>query len=132
MRLAEERFYNQYPCSIITAKGQPDVGTRLFLKNVLRAMHMTMQAVLLLPGLQCVQALKLPVLALMDGPVWTEDSFSVHVWLQKCELQTRWFTYLCEIQSMLMRCLPSQMSYDSLNPTTPDIKWLGVRPSDLA
>eukprot|EP01050_Picozoa_sp_SAG11_P015096 SAG11_NODE_1923_length_4060_cov_4.514012_4_plen_64_part_00 len=23
------------------------------------------------------------------------------------------------------------MSYDSLNLTTPDIKWLGVRPSDL-
>ena len=24
------------------------------------------------------------------------------------------------------------MSYDSANLTTPDIKWLGVRPSDLA
>jgi len=23
------------------------------------------------------------------------------------------------------------MSYDSINLTTPDIKWLGVRPSDL-
>ena len=34
MRLAEDRFYNSYPCIIITGKGQPDVATRLFLKRV--------------------------------------------------------------------------------------------------
>jgi len=34
MRLAEDRFYNTYPCIIITAKGQPDVATRLFLRKV--------------------------------------------------------------------------------------------------
>lgn len=34
MRLSEDRFYNTYPCVIITAKGQPDVATRLFLKRV--------------------------------------------------------------------------------------------------
>ena len=28
MRLAEDRFYNAYPCIIITAKGQPDVASR--------------------------------------------------------------------------------------------------------
>lgn len=28
MRLAEDRFYNSYPCIIVTAKGQPDVATR--------------------------------------------------------------------------------------------------------
>lgn len=28
MRLAEDRFYNHYPCIIITAKGQPDVASR--------------------------------------------------------------------------------------------------------
>jgi meiotic recombination protein SPO11 len=28
MRLAEDRFYNDYPAIIITAKGQPDVATR--------------------------------------------------------------------------------------------------------
>jgi DNA topoisomerase VI subunit A len=33
MRLAEDRFYNTYPCVIITAKGQPDVASRLFLKK---------------------------------------------------------------------------------------------------
>ena len=31
MRLAEDRFYNRYPCIVITAKGQPDVATRMFL-----------------------------------------------------------------------------------------------------
>lgn len=28
MRLAEDRFYNTYPCIIMTAKGQPDVASR--------------------------------------------------------------------------------------------------------
>ena len=28
MRLAEDRFYNKFPCVIVTAKGQPDVATR--------------------------------------------------------------------------------------------------------
>ena len=34
MRLAEDRFYKDYPCIVITGKGQPDVATRLFLKRV--------------------------------------------------------------------------------------------------
>ena len=33
MRLAEDRFYNTYPCVIISGKGQPDVATRLFLNK---------------------------------------------------------------------------------------------------
>ena len=37
MRLAEDRFYNQFPCVIISGKGQPDVATRLFLNKVRRA-----------------------------------------------------------------------------------------------
>lgn len=28
------RFYNDYPCVIISGKGQPDVATRLFLNKV--------------------------------------------------------------------------------------------------
>lgn len=48
MRLAEDRFYNDYPCVILTAKGQPDVATRLFLRK--------------LKG-----QLKVPVLALVDS-----------------------------------------------------------------
>jgi len=88
MRLAEDRFYNTYPCVIITAKGQPDVGTRLFLKKV-------------------VDALNIPVLALMDSDPYGLKILSVYTQGSK------------------------NMSYDSLNLTTPDIKWLGIRPSDL-
>ncbi len=37
MRLAEDRFYNTYPCVIMTGKGQPDVATRIFLNKVRRS-----------------------------------------------------------------------------------------------
>jgi meiotic recombination protein SPO11 len=88
MRLAEDRFYNTYPCIILTAKGQPDVATRLFLKKL-------------------KSTLKIPVLALVDSD-----------------------PYGLKILSVYMKG-SMNMSYDSMNLTTPDIKWLGVRPSDL-
>jgi len=88
MRLAEDRFYNQYPCIIITAKGQPDVATRLFLKRV-------------------KEQLQLPVLGLVDSDPYGLKILSVYMSGSK------------------------NMSYDSASLTTPDIKWLGVRPSDL-
>ncbi|KAL1342344.1 hypothetical protein AAHE18_09G150900 [Arachis hypogaea] len=88
MRLAEDRFYSRFPCIIVTAKGQPDVATRLFLKK------MKME-------------LKLPVLALVDSDPYGLKILSVY------------------------GCGSKNMSYDSANLTTPDIKWLGVRPSDL-
>mmetsp|Transcript_23331 Transcript_23331/g.73006 ORF Transcript_23331/g.73006 Transcript_23331/m.73006 type:complete len:421 (+) Transcript_23331:222-1484(+) len=88
MRLAEDRFYNKYPCIIITAKGQPDVATRLFLRKV-------------------KMALQIPVLGLVDSDPYGLKILSVYMSGSK------------------------NMSYDSYNLTTPDIKWLGVRPSDL-
>uniref|UniRef100_A0A383VRC0 DNA topoisomerase 6 subunit A n=1 Tax=Tetradesmus obliquus TaxID=3088 RepID=A0A383VRC0_TETOB len=88
MRLAEDRFYNDYPSIIITAKGQPDVATRLFLRKL-------------------KLSLKIPVLALVDSD-----------------------PYGLKILSVYMKG-SMNMSYDSSNLTTPDIKWLGVRPSDL-
>ena len=66
MRLAEDRFYNKYPCIIITAKGQPDVATRLFLKRM-------------------KTTLKLPVFGLVDsdpyGAVFVCVCVCVCVWL---------------------------------------------------
>mmetsp|Transcript_18264 Transcript_18264/g.30458 ORF Transcript_18264/g.30458 Transcript_18264/m.30458 type:complete len:413 (-) Transcript_18264:801-2039(-) len=88
MRLAEDRFYNRYPCVIITAKGQPDVATRLFLKKL-------------------KNTLQIPVLGLVDSDPYGLKILSVYMSGSK------------------------NMSYDSANLTTPDIKWLGVRPSDL-
>ncbi|GHP12125.1 DNA topoisomerase 6 subunit A [Pycnococcus provasolii] len=88
MRLAEDRFYNKYPCVIVTAKGQPDVATRLFLRKLRRDL--------------CI-----PVLALVDSDPYGLKILSVYSSGSK------------------------NMSYDSFNLTTPDIKWLGVLPSDL-
>ena len=88
MRLAEDRFYNRFPCIIITAKGQPDVATRLFLSKLKRDL--------------CV-----PVLALVDADPYGLKIISVYMQGSK------------------------NMAFDSANLTTPDIKWLGVRPSDL-
>uniref|UniRef100_A0A7S4B373 DNA topoisomerase (ATP-hydrolyzing) n=1 Tax=Chrysotila carterae TaxID=13221 RepID=A0A7S4B373_CHRCT len=88
MRLAEDRFYNAYPCVIISGKGQPDVATRLFLNKVRTELN-------------------IPVLGLFDADPYGLKILSVYMKGSK------------------------NMSYDSLNLTTPDIKWLGVRPSDL-
>ena len=88
MRLSEDRFYQQYPCIIITAKGQPDVATRLFLKRV-------------------KEKLNIPILGLFDSDPYGLKILSVYMSGSK------------------------NMSYDSANLTTSDIKWLGVRPSDL-
>ena len=88
MRLAEDRFYNRYPCVILTAKGQPDVATRMFLKKV-------------------KAELNIPVLGLVDSDPYGLKILSVYMSGSK------------------------NMSYDSASLTTPDIKWLGVRPSDL-
>ncbi len=88
MRLAEDRFYCRYPCIIITAKGQPDVASRMFLTR-LKA------------------ELKIPVLGLFDSDPYGLKILSVYMNGSK------------------------NMSYDSANLTTPDIKWMGIRPSDL-
>ncbi|KAJ1423708.1 topoisomerase [Ochromonadaceae sp. CCMP2298] len=88
LRLAEDRFYEKYPCIIITGKGQPDVATRLFLRKVR-------------------DEIKIPVLALVDADPYGLKILSVYCSGSK------------------------QMSYDSNHLTTNDIKWLGVRPSDL-
>lgn len=88
VRLAEDRFYNKYPCVMVTGKGQPDVATRMFVK-------------------QLKETLQVPVFALIDS-----DSYGVNILS----------VYMHGSQTM---------AYDSSNLTTPDVKWLGVRPSDL-
>ena len=88
-RLSEDRFYNKFPCIMITGKGQPDVATRLFLRRMR-------------------DTLRIPVLGLVDADPYGLKILSVYMSGSK------------------------SMSYDSANLTTPDIKWLGVRPSDLS
>ncbi len=88
IRLAEDRFYDRFPSIIITGKGQADIGTRAFLKLL-------------------VKELKLPVFGLVDS-----DPYGLHI--------------------LLVYAVGSKrLSYESQFLVTPDIKWLGVRPSDL-
>jgi len=86
--LQEDRFYHKYPCIVITAKGQPDVATRMFLSRI-------------------TTELKIPVLGLVDSDPYGLKILSVYMSGSK------------------------NMSYDSASLTTPDIMWLGLRPSDL-
>ena len=85
---AIEYLHLRFPCVIITAKGQPDVATRMFLKKV-------------------KATLEIPVLGLVDSDPYGLKILSVYMQGSK------------------------NMAYDSASLTTPDIKWLGVRPSDL-
>ena len=59
LRLAEDRFYNKYPCIVITGKGQPDVATRLFLRKIR-------------------DELKIPVLAMVDSDPYGLKILSVY------------------------------------------------------
>lgn len=88
LRLAEDRFYNKYPCIIITGKGQPDIATRMFVKKLQKE-------------------LKLPVLGFVDS-----DPYGMKI--------------------LLVYSIGSKrLSYETMFLATPNIKWLGVLPSDL-
>lgn len=88
LRLAEDKFYEKYPCVILTGSGQPNVATRIFLRKM-------------------NQDLQLPVMAIMDSDPYGLDILRVYGLGSKA------------------------LSYESYELATPDIKWLGVRPSDL-
>ncbi|MFX0211805.1 MAG: hypothetical protein ACFFDT_37860, partial [Candidatus Hodarchaeota archaeon] len=59
LRLAEDRFYNMIPCICITASGQPDLATRMFVK-LLR------------------KELELPIFGLMDADPYGLDILRVY------------------------------------------------------
>lgn len=88
LRLAEDKFYEKYPCIIMTGSGQPNVATRIFLRRI-------------------SHDLKLPVYSIMDSDPYGLDILRVYGLGSKA------------------------LSYESYELATPDIKWLGVRPSDL-
>jgi len=88
LRLAEDKFYERYPCIILTGSGQPNVATRIFLRRM-------------------NQELQLPVLAVMDSDPFGLDILRVYGLGSKA------------------------CAYESYELATPNIQWLGVRPSDL-
>lgn len=175
MRLAEDRFYNTYPCIIITAKGQPDVATRhvgmacmkaawtrvVAPKHSARCALVHQRTFLPHPRLflrKLKMELKIPVLALVDSDPYGLKILSVYMKggleFVRCvcgdegapgvmlySLTLDWqgsMQSFDSINNIIHGHIPlinspgsMNMSYDSSNLTTPDIKWLGVRPSDL-
>ncbi|OLS21552.1 MAG: Type 2 DNA topoisomerase 6 subunit A [Candidatus Heimdallarchaeota archaeon LC_2] len=87
-RLAEDQFYDYVPSIIITAKGQPDMATRMFLKKI-------------------DDELKIPILAIMDADVYGFEILRVYSVGSKA------------------------LSFESSNLAVPNIKWLGLLPTDL-
>ena len=88
LRLSEDRFYEYMPSIIVTAKGQPDMATRMFIKRLR-------------------EELELPVLGLMDADPYGLDILRVYALGSKA------------------------LSFESVEMAVPDIKWLGLTPSDL-
>jgi len=88
-RLAEDHFYDYVPSILITAKGQPDVATRQFLKKI-------------------NDELKLPILAIMDADPYGFEIMRVYSVGSKA------------------------LSFESSHLAVPNIKWLGLLPSDLS
>lgn len=40
LRLTEKKFWNEYPCIILTAKGAPDIATRMFLRRLAKELQL--------------------------------------------------------------------------------------------
>ena len=116
----EDRFYNKYPCIVITAKGQPDVATRMFLARI-------------------TNELKIPVLGLVDSDPYGLKILSVYMSgsknmsydsaslttpnIQVCPSPSGFvahFSLYLDNQHLLC-------TFTLLNLA----QWLGLRPSDL-
>ncbi|MHA2504562.1 MAG: hypothetical protein ACXAE3_17040 [Candidatus Kariarchaeaceae archaeon] len=87
-RLSEDKFYNYVPSILVTAKGQPDMATRMFLKKI-------------------NDELDLPILAIMDADIYGFEILRVYSVGSKA------------------------LSFEASNLAVPDVKWLGLLPSDL-
>ncbi|MCE7738950.1 MAG: hypothetical protein KAU62_00930 [Candidatus Heimdallarchaeota archaeon] len=88
-RLAEDHFYDYVPSILITAKGQPDIATRQFLKKI-------------------NDDLNIPIFAIMDADPYGFEIMRVYSVGSKA------------------------LSFESSHLAVPNIKWLGLLPSDLS
>ncbi|KAF4391258.1 hypothetical protein G4B88_016568 [Cannabis sativa] len=120
-RLANDQFCNKNRCIVITGRGYPDIPTRRFLRLLIDTLH-------------------LPAYCLVDCDPYGFDilctyRFGSMVRHLDTELST-FHACLCIIvsfliQSKLTLLLFKQMAYDSKNLRVPEIKWIGVFPSDF-
>ncbi|MHA2238978.1 MAG: hypothetical protein ACXAB2_11490 [Candidatus Hodarchaeales archaeon] len=86
--LAEDKFFNYIPCILVTASGQPDMATRMFIKRL-------------------YQNLRIPVLGFLDADPYGLDILRVYSIGSKA------------------------LSFESIELAVPDIRWLGLLPSDI-
>lgn len=86
--LAEDKFFNYLPCVLITASGQPDMATRMFIKKI----H---------------EELQIPILGFLDADPYGLDILRVYSIGSKA------------------------LSFESVELAVPDIRWLGLLPSDI-
>jgi len=86
--LAEEKFFNYLPCILVTASGQPDMATRMFIKRI----H---------------EHLSIPILGFLDADPYGLDILRVYSIGSKA------------------------LSFESVELAVPEIKWLGLLPSDI-
>ena len=86
--LAEDKFFNYLPSILITASGQPDMATRMFIKQI-------------------YETLKLPILGFLDADPYGLDILRVYSIGSKA------------------------LSFESVELAVPDIRWLGLLPSDI-
>lgn len=86
--LAEDKFFNYIPCVLVTASGQPDMATRMFIKRL-------------------YQELQIPILGFLDADPYGLDILRVYSIGSKA------------------------LSFESIELAVPDIRWLGLLPSDI-
>ena len=86
--LAEEKFFNYLPCILVTASGQPDMATRMFIKRI-------------------YEDLSIPILGFLDADPYGLDILRVYSIGSKA------------------------LSFESVELAVPEIKWLGLLPSDI-
>ncbi|MHA1946676.1 MAG: hypothetical protein ACXADW_11060 [Candidatus Hodarchaeales archaeon] len=86
--LAEDKFFNYIPCILVTASGQPDMATRMFIKRL----H---------------HDLNIPILGFLDADPYGLDILRVYSIGSKA------------------------LSFESIELAVPDIRWLGLLPSDI-
>jgi meiotic recombination protein SPO11 len=97
----------RYPCVIITGKGEADLATRTILLAAYERPICSSSGCTGMFVKRVRETLKIPVLGLFDSDAHGLKILSVY--MQGSE----------------------SMSHDAASLATPDIKWLGVRPSDL-
>ncbi|XP_042031340.1 meiotic recombination protein SPO11-2-like [Salvia splendens] len=103
-RLAEDRFFNQIPCILITAKGYPDIGTRFLLHRMSREFP------------------QLPILALVD---WNPAGLAILCTFKygSVTMGMEAYRYACNVKWLGLR-------KDDIDQLIPEESLISLKPRD--